>query len=314
MPEGYVLITLDDGNATDYSVAFPYLAQYGMRGSSFICSGKVNSDPFYLSSVQAQEMYIQCWDFGNHSQYHAGPLTEAEQTIDFTACTGALYGWGLRRASSVCKIPGVIQDPDVQVTLRVLRALDYLGMSPCTAYPSDWGIQQVPGANTDATRALIASTVQGGGVAWVYFHWLGTPALLAPFVALVDWIHQQGYRVGTIGDWAAGRLPGVPSTVRACYALDVSANVVLVHIQEAVLPDIGDAGATWTDGEGGRDLDLATYSHVWDEAKRCPRARAGSARYKLVGGTITPSASVLDIDYDAARLSLGADGTLTWLS
>lgn len=57
--------------------------------------------------------------------------------------------------------------------------------------------------------------------------------------------------------------------------------------------------------------DIPNYTRMWDEAKRCPFSRAKAPRYQVIDDVLTPTADVLDIDFDSNRWTLNQDGTVT---
>lgn len=67
VPESWVGITFDDGNASDYQHALPILAQYGFRATFFICGERISGEmpPAHLRAMHAGGMHI-----GSHAMRH----------------------------------------------------------------------------------------------------------------------------------------------------------------------------------------------------------------------------------------------------
>jgi len=67
VPESWVGITFDDGNASDYQHALPILAQYGFRATFFICGERITGEmpPAYVRALHAGGMHI-----GSHAMRH----------------------------------------------------------------------------------------------------------------------------------------------------------------------------------------------------------------------------------------------------
>ncbi len=68
VPEGSVLITLDDGTATDYTVAYPILKRYRAHAISFVIT-----DPYY-TDISGKEWWKEVGDvmeIGSHTVSHA---------------------------------------------------------------------------------------------------------------------------------------------------------------------------------------------------------------------------------------------------
>jgi peptidoglycan/xylan/chitin deacetylase (PgdA/CDA1 family) len=65
----YVLISFDDGNESDYSVAFPLLKQYGMRATFFVTVNRIGTAG-YLDWQQLREMADGGMSIQSHSLNH----------------------------------------------------------------------------------------------------------------------------------------------------------------------------------------------------------------------------------------------------
>jgi peptidoglycan/xylan/chitin deacetylase (PgdA/CDA1 family) len=62
-------LTFDDGHATDYTVAFPLLCEFGLRADFFINTASVGA-PGYLTWEQILEMHGAGMSFQSHSHQH----------------------------------------------------------------------------------------------------------------------------------------------------------------------------------------------------------------------------------------------------
>ena len=72
-----IVFTFDDGNESDYELAFPILREYGINGTSYI--NPYNADhnvEHKLSWNQIKEMHSAGWDFEDHTYSHIN-LTES---------------------------------------------------------------------------------------------------------------------------------------------------------------------------------------------------------------------------------------------
>lgn len=66
-----IVFTFDDGNVSDYSLAFPILTEYGITGTSYINPYDPDHETVNkLSWSQIREMYAQGWDFEDHTYSH----------------------------------------------------------------------------------------------------------------------------------------------------------------------------------------------------------------------------------------------------
>ena len=66
-----IIFTFDDGNESDYSLAYPILQKYGIKGTSFI--NPYNSDHHItnkLSWNEIKQMYATGWEFQDHTYTH----------------------------------------------------------------------------------------------------------------------------------------------------------------------------------------------------------------------------------------------------
>lgn len=70
-PQGTVVITMDDGDRTDYMYAYPILKKYGFPAIIFLCSDFIDqNDPQFLTWDQVREMTQNGMSFGAHTRRH----------------------------------------------------------------------------------------------------------------------------------------------------------------------------------------------------------------------------------------------------
>ena len=69
LPAKPIIISFDDGWAEQYSVAFPILKKYGLRGTFFIYTNPVEHSK-YVTWAQLQEMTNAGMEIGSHAQSH----------------------------------------------------------------------------------------------------------------------------------------------------------------------------------------------------------------------------------------------------
>jgi len=72
---GQVMLTFDDARASQYSVAYPIMEQYGFAGGVGVITESLGQSTF-LDLTQLEELYASGWDMYSHPQYHERPLTE----------------------------------------------------------------------------------------------------------------------------------------------------------------------------------------------------------------------------------------------
>lgn len=69
-PGKRVLITFDDGNYSDYSIALPLLKRYGLTATFFVTTGRVGSDR-YLDWTHLKEMSSAGMSIQSHGMTHS---------------------------------------------------------------------------------------------------------------------------------------------------------------------------------------------------------------------------------------------------
>lgn len=69
LPPRPMLITFDDGNADNYTNAFPIMQKYGFTGVLYIVVQYMDT-PNYMSTAQIKEMSAAGWEVGSHSETH----------------------------------------------------------------------------------------------------------------------------------------------------------------------------------------------------------------------------------------------------
>ena len=127
-----VLLTFDDGNASDHDIALPILQQRGLGAEFFVLAGKIGQ-PGYLTAEQVRAIdAVQNCNIGSHGLHHrAWPdLDDADlraEIFESKAMLEAIVGHGINAAGL----------PFGRYDRRVLRALRQAGYTG--AYSSDGG-------------------------------------------------------------------------------------------------------------------------------------------------------------------------------
>jgi peptidoglycan/xylan/chitin deacetylase (PgdA/CDA1 family) len=70
LPPRPIIITFDDGNLDNYTVAFPIMQKYGFTGVLYIPYYFIDTEN-YMSIDQIKEMAAAGWEVGSHSLTHA---------------------------------------------------------------------------------------------------------------------------------------------------------------------------------------------------------------------------------------------------
>jgi peptidoglycan/xylan/chitin deacetylase (PgdA/CDA1 family) len=69
LPEKSLIISFDDGNQTDYTIAFPLLEKFGFKATFFLTSDFIDK-PGHLSKFQILKMSQAGMEFGTHGKTH----------------------------------------------------------------------------------------------------------------------------------------------------------------------------------------------------------------------------------------------------
>lgn len=93
------IFNFDDGYASVYTKAYPYLRKYGFKGSTFVNSNLVESNGSYMTRAQLDELYAAGWDIGNHTHTHPHLDQQSAATIqsELDSCTTYLKARGYIR-------------------------------------------------------------------------------------------------------------------------------------------------------------------------------------------------------------------------
>jgi peptidoglycan/xylan/chitin deacetylase (PgdA/CDA1 family) len=75
------VITFDDGNASDVTIALPELAKRGLKASFFICARRIGA-PFYLDRAALADLLAAGMEIGTHGMDHRDWRALDEATLD----------------------------------------------------------------------------------------------------------------------------------------------------------------------------------------------------------------------------------------
>lgn len=70
LPPHAVILTFDDGNADNYSFAFPIMQRFGFSGTAYLVANRIGAEG-YLSTAELKEMISAGWEIGSHSMTHS---------------------------------------------------------------------------------------------------------------------------------------------------------------------------------------------------------------------------------------------------
>lgn len=118
-----LMISFDDNNLSQYTLAYPLIKAKGMVASCYIISDCINASD-KLTSTQMQELYATGWDICNHSKTHSHLDSMTQQQVEedeLEACKMALDYLGLTRASKHVAYPYGEYDGNI------IAAMDHWG-------------------------------------------------------------------------------------------------------------------------------------------------------------------------------------------
>ena len=106
---GAVMFHVDDGHLTVFNLARKVFNKYGIRPSLWVVTGKIDTDPAYMTSRQLKRLAdFDGWFIGSHTHTHPGltTLTEDQIRTECRLSQSALRRWGLLEAARYLAAPG----------------------------------------------------------------------------------------------------------------------------------------------------------------------------------------------------------------
>ncbi|MGF7119213.1 chitobiase/beta-hexosaminidase C-terminal domain-containing protein [Methanobacterium oryzae] len=214
-PTPEIIITFDDGFESVYTVAYPIMEQYGIKGTVYINPGWVGA-PGYLTQAQLTALHNAGWTIANHSWGHAllpelpkeAVTTEIQTAIDWLNNNGFQDG-----AYHLAYPYGGYND-------TVLEVCSELGIK--TARTVNWGTISNDYTNylelpiillrsdtpTNAWQSELDNSIAHKNTAIFLLHNIvtGNPIILEDvtvdiFRTIIEYINQTGVKTLTINEW-----------------------------------------------------------------------------------------------------------------
>ncbi|MFZ0442546.1 MAG: polysaccharide deacetylase family protein, partial [Methanobacterium sp.] len=222
--EDPIVITFDDGFESTYSIAFPIMQQYGIKGTVYVVPSWIGS-PGYLTLAELNILHNAGWTIANHSWDHQ-PLptlttqqitTEIQSTIDWLNQNGFSDG-----AYYLAYPYGQYNNNVVQVAsslgIKTARTVDWGTIDPDgTVYPYETQVNylELPiilirndTSRSDWQSELDRSIAQKGTSIFLIHDIIatGTPTVLETitedtFKTIIGYINQTGVKTETIVQW-----------------------------------------------------------------------------------------------------------------
>jgi peptidoglycan/xylan/chitin deacetylase (PgdA/CDA1 family) len=92
------VITFDDGNVSDATIALPELVDYGLRAIFFVCAGRIGT-PHYLDRAALADLLAADMEIGTHGMDHQDWRRLGSAALD------SEFGEARRRIEDVCARP-----------------------------------------------------------------------------------------------------------------------------------------------------------------------------------------------------------------
>jgi peptidoglycan/xylan/chitin deacetylase (PgdA/CDA1 family) len=210
--QGAVVLTFDDGVASQYDVAFSYLRQQRARATVFPISSLVGGLG-YLTWAKLQEMYAHGWTVANHTSTTTNltTLTEAQQETTINTCDAALLANGIVERRKYLAFPGGNYNADTLIAMTATGMRFGRMVANWTEKMPIANTSLIPGRGIGSSVSL--ATAQGyidtaknrQEIAILYFHGISdTPGAgdwyADRFRSLVDYAITQGVPIITIDD------------------------------------------------------------------------------------------------------------------
>ena len=125
IPEKSVIISFDDGNQSDYTVAFPLLKRYNFKAAFFLTTDFIEK-PGFLKTSQILEMSKEGMEFGTHGKSHKflPSLEEKELKMELRDSKRELEEL-LEKEIKILSLPGGYNNSMIK---KVAMAVGYQGI------------------------------------------------------------------------------------------------------------------------------------------------------------------------------------------
>lgn len=220
-----LVFAFDDGWASVYEHAYPYMAARGIAGTIFVVPSFIGSAN-YMTLANLQTLYDAGWTLCNHTYSHSylgtDPVNGAVSLADAKDRIERARDWLINHGFTRGNGPYYLAYPYGDVTGYAIQAAQETGM--IAARCSNWGFQSAPVANYHLlnTRSIgsavsLASTkgdmdiaLMSGFTNILLGHKLAETAedtntwAISDFQALVDYVVAKRLKCVTIDEWYKG--------------------------------------------------------------------------------------------------------------
>lgn len=203
-----ISFTFDDGQISDYSIAYNKMKEYGYKGTIFQISEAVGLAG-RTSLAQIQEMYNAGWYFGIHGKDALNWVTEQTATqaeASIKTCRDYLYNNGFTRGLDICAYPQGKNNDDTQLSLDRL-GIKYARSTDITVnYYPFIDRRQIAGialsTTSDINKAYVDKAIARGGHLVFICHDLTVSTYETAFNELIDYIFvNYNEYMTTLPEW-----------------------------------------------------------------------------------------------------------------
>ncbi len=272
--EDPVVITFDDGFESTYTIAFPIMQQYGIKGTVYVVPSWIGA-PGYLTLAELTALHNAGWTIANHSWDHADltSLTSGDVTTDIQKAIDYLNQNGFSDGAYYLAYPYGLYNSNVEqiasgLGIKTARTVDYGIIGPDgKVYPSGTSINYlelpviiIQAATTTASwQSQLQSSMAIDGTAILLMHDIVTGTSTDPdsitedtFKTLIGYINQTGVKTLTISQWYHSLSDNVAPTATADLVSGIYNTVKTVTLTAADNLDTNpliyysiDNGLTW---------------------------------------------------------------------
>lgn len=223
-----ISLTFDDGNADQYTNAFPVLQQYGMQGTFYVVTGFIGVNSGNMTVSQLQSLYSAGNEIAGHTVLHPDLTQVSTDEATREICDGrnSLLNWGFQPtdfAYPYADTSSTIESIAQQCGYNSARGLGGLqtpyGCQTCapteSAPPADPYNVNAAGAVTDQwtlsdLESVVTQAEKAGGWMPITFHHICdndcssysvSPALFSSFI---QWLSTQPVSVETVNQVIGG--------------------------------------------------------------------------------------------------------------
>lgn len=136
IPKKSVVLTFDDGYATQYLNAYPILKKYNFTATFFIYGDCIDKYPVCLTSREIEEMVSNGMKLANHTEHHIYLTKYKDRTIQKEIINNQklLEKFGKGNVEKVIAYPYGIVDERVK---KIVKDLGYIGGFGVSVYAKD---------------------------------------------------------------------------------------------------------------------------------------------------------------------------------